>query len=185
MDISYDNDTSRSARFRREIRNPSLLTVFVIGTIAAIVILAPFAPGWVSTAQDSFKAMAEQDDLGDAGRSSISVIIPSQITPWLSLQANSMINAEGPLEWKVVSFRNGPCNAGNLSQLPAGKYSAAIAQACGDLDGIQQMYSGTCFLASNCNVPEAAKDEIRLAMNKVWDAFSDAGFVLPYKSEEQ
>jgi hypothetical protein len=185
MDLSFDKNPSRSARFKRELRNPSLLTVFIIGTIAAVVILAPFAPGWVSTAQGSFKAMAQAKDLGNAGRSSITVIIPSQITPWLSIQARTMINAEGPLEWRVVSFRNGPCNSGNLSQLPAGKYTSAIAQACVDLDDIQQRYSGKCFLASDCNVPEVAKDEIRLAMDTVWDAFSDAGFVLPYTEEEQ
>ena len=185
MDLSFDTNPTRSERFRRELRNPSLLTVFIIVTIALVAILAPFAPGWFTTAQGSLKAMAQAKELGDAGRSSIAVIIPSQITPWLSIQANTMINAEGPLDWQVVSFRNGPCNADNLSQLPAGKYTSSIAQACVDLDSIQQRYSGKCFLASDCNVPEVAKDEIRLAMNSVWDAFSDAGFVLPYTEEEQ
>ena len=94
-------------------------------------------------------------------------------------------NATGPLEWKVFSFRNGPCNPGNLSQLPDSKYSTAIGAACVSLDDIQQRYSGTCFLASNCNIPEAAKEEIAGAMNIVWDAFSDAGFVLPYTEFEQ
>jgi hypothetical protein len=96
-----------------------------------------------------------------------------------------MIAAEGPLDWQVVSFRNGPCNAGNLSQLPVGKYTSAVAGACDDLDGIQQQYSGTCFLASDCNVPGVAKEEIRAAMGTLWEEFSDAGFVLPNIAVEQ
>ena len=55
-----------------------------------------------------------------------------------------------------------------------------ISQACDELDDIQQLYSGNCFLASTCSVPEIAKEEITASMDKVWDAFSDAGFVLAY-----
>ena len=96
-----------------------------------------------------------------------------------------MVEAEGPLDWKVVSFRTGPCDAGNLSQLPVGKYSDAIAQACGSLDDIQLRYSGDCVRATTCNVPDVAKEEITQSMNRVWEAFSDAGFVLPYDVAEQ
>ncbi len=50
MDLSFDNQTSRSARLRRELRNPSMITVtlIVVGVIG--IISAPFAPGWISTA---------------------------------------------------------------------------------------------------------------------------------------
>ena len=84
-----------------------------------------------------------------------------------------------------LSFTSGPCDPGNLSQLPVGKYSSAIRQACGSLDDIQQRYSGDCFLASGCNVPEIAKAEIERTMDIVWDAVSDAGFVLPCSEGEQ
>ncbi|MCI0804457.1 MAG: hypothetical protein J4N96_08420 [Chloroflexi bacterium] len=185
MDLSYKNDSSRIARFKRELRNPSMVTVILIALAITTVVLAPFAPGWVSTAQHSFDAMAEQDALNEAGLSTIGAVVPSQIAPWLATQARTMTEAQGPLAWKVVSFRSGPCDAGNLSQLPAGKYSAAIAQACSSFNDIQERYSGNCFLASDCKVPEAAKTEIAQSMNKVWDAFSDAGFVLPYTEVEQ
>lgn len=185
MDLSYQNDDSRIARFRRELRNPSMITVILIVLAAATVVLAPFAPGWVSTTRDSFDAMAAQKELNEASKSSLGVSVPSQIAPWMAVQARTMTEAEGPLDWKVVSFRNGPCYAGNLSQLPVGKYSDAIAQACSSFDDIQQRYSGDCFLASNCNVPEVAKAEIAQAMDIVWEAFSDAGFVLPYTEIEQ
>jgi hypothetical protein len=162
-----------------------MLTVFLITALVLIVILAPFAPQWVTTTKSSFEAMAQVKEINDASRSSITVIVPSQISPWLSQQANTMINAEGPLDWHVVSFRTGPCNSDNLAQLPSGKYSTSIAQTCESLDDIQQRYSGTCFLASGCNVPDIAKEEIADAMDIVWDAFSDAGFVLPYDLIEQ
>ena len=38
MDLSFKNDTSRSARFKRELRNPSMLTVFILFTVALIVV---------------------------------------------------------------------------------------------------------------------------------------------------
>ncbi len=185
MDLSFNNKTTRGARFRRELRNPSMRTVILLTTVVLVIVLAPFAPKWITTTQDSFAAIAKQKEIQEASMSSISAIIPSQISPWLASQTNTMINAEGPLDWNVVSFRSGACAPQNLSQLPAGKYSASIATACDTLDDIQQRYSGTCFLASNCNVPEAAKQEIKTAMDGVWEAFSDAGFVLPYDQLEQ
>ena len=185
MDISFDNDTSKIARIRRELRNPSMFTVFLIIAVVFVVVLAPFAPGWVSTAKDSFADIAKTKETYEASMTSITASIPSQISPWLANQANTMVNAEGPLDWKVVSFRTGPCNGDNLSQLPAGKYSDSIGTACVELDRIQQAYSGTCFRATDCNVPEVAKEEIRSAMDDVWLAFSDAGFVIPYEVIEQ
>jgi hypothetical protein len=185
MDLSFKNDTSRSARFKRELRNPSMLTVLILATVVLVVVVGPFAPKWVSTTQDSFKAIAKQKETQESSLASFSAIIPSQISPWLALQANTMINAEGPLDWQVVSFRTGPCDSDNLSQLPAGKYTTSIVTACDQLDEIQQLYSGDCFLASDCHVTEEAKHKITSTMDGVWEAFSDAGFVLPYSEEEQ
>ncbi|MCH8911808.1 MAG: hypothetical protein IH867_13870 [Chloroflexi bacterium] len=162
-----------------------MITVILIVLVATAIVLAPFAPGWVSTTQESFGAMAEQRERNEAGISSIGAIVPSQIAPWMAVQARTMIAAEGPLEWKAVSFKRGPCDAGNLSQLPVSKYSNAIVQACSSFDEIQQRYSGDCFIAADCNVTEVAKTEIVQTMNIVWDAFSDAGFVLPYSNDEQ
>ncbi len=185
MDLSFDNNPSRSARIRRELRNPSMLTVILIFVAISTVVLAPFAPGWISTTRDSFAAMAKKKEINEASMSSLGAIVPSQIAPWMSSQVNTMLDAEGPLDWQVVSFRSGPCLTENLSQLPGSKYSTAIADACGELDQIQQAYSGNCFLASDCNIPEAAREELRTAMGGVWTAFSDAGFVLPYDETEQ
>ena len=48
-DLSYKNDNSRIARFKRVLRNPSMITVILIALAAATVVLAPFAPGWAPT----------------------------------------------------------------------------------------------------------------------------------------
>lgn len=162
-----------------------MVTVFLIFLVAVAVVLAPFAPGWITTTQEGFAALAKQKARNEANKSSLVASVPSQIAPWMAAQVRTMSGATGPLEWQVVSFTRGPCDAGNLSQLPAGKYSAAIAQACGSFDDIQQRYSGSCFRASDCVVPEVAKSEIEQTMNLVWDAFSDAGFVLPYPETDE
>ncbi|MDP6666063.1 MAG: hypothetical protein QF357_01545 [Dehalococcoidia bacterium] len=162
-----------------------MLTVFLIVFGVMAVVLAPFVPGWVTTTQDSFQAMAQQKELNDASIGPVGAMVPSQIAPWMATQARTMSAAEGPLEWKVVSFRGGPCDPGNLSQLPPSKYSDAIVQACVSFDDVQLRYSGTCFLASNCDVPEVARIELTEIMDEVWYAFSDAGFVLPYTDIEQ
>jgi hypothetical protein len=185
MDISFDNDSSKRARLRRELRNPSVLTILLIVIVVCVVLIGPFTPGWVSTTQKSLADIAKTKEINKASMSSISAVIPSQISPWLANQANTMINAEGPLDWKVVSFRTGPCNGDNLSQLPPGKYSDSIGTACVELDGIQQAYSGKCIRAADCNIPEVAKEEILAAIDQVWEAFSDAGFVLPYDLIEE
>ena len=162
-----------------------MFTIFLIVISFSIVVLAPFAPKWVATAQDSFDVMSEKKKINQESMVSFTAIVPSQIAPWMALQARTMSEASGPLDWKVVSFRTGPCNLENLSQLPEVKYSDSIAQVCEELDRIQQRYSGDCFLASECNVPDAAKEEIDMAMGIVWDAFSDAGFVSHYSESEQ
>ena len=185
MTSLHKHNLSRFGRLRRELRNPSLTTVvfIVLGTLT--ILLAPFAPGWSSTARDSFEARAEDKARLEKSLVSISVVVPSQIVPWMAVQARNMIAAEGPIDWKAVSFKRGPCDPENLAQLPGGKYTVAITQACGSFHEIQQRYSGNCFIASACDVPEAAKSEITKTMNSVWDSFSDAGFVLPYTTTEQ
>lgn len=184
MDLSFENDTSRKARFKRELRNPSLLTVVLIALAVLVVVLGPFVPGWVNTTQHSFDAIARTKERNESSMKSIGVIVPAQIAPWMSSKVDTMIAAEGPLDWRVASFRSGPCKPENLSQLPDSKYSTSIATACNEIDDIQQLYSGSCFLASDCNVPEQAKEELELAIGKVWDAFADAGFVLSYEQIE-
>ena len=59
MDLSYTNDTSRRARFKRELRNPSMVTVMLLVLLATAVVVAPFAPGWVTTTREGFDALAE------------------------------------------------------------------------------------------------------------------------------
>ena len=96
-----------------------------------------------------------------------------------------MVEADEPLDWNAVSFRDGPCDADNLSQLSAGKYSDAVAQACRALDDIQQRHSPNCITALNCNISEVAKSEIVQTADNMWESFSDGGFVLSDTEEGQ
>lgn len=162
-----------------------MLTIFIIVVLVSAAIFGPFIPGWITTTQNSFESIAKSKEVKEASMTSIGAIVPSQIAPWLASQVNTMKNAEGPLDWQVVSFRTGSCATENLSQLPESKYTTAVAGACVELDEIQQLYSGDCYLASNCNVPIEAKERLTAAMDSVWEAFSDAGFVLPYTEFEQ
>lgn len=162
-----------------------MVTVMLLVLLATAVVVAPFAPGWVTTTREGFDALAEQKDRNESNKSALAASVPSQIAPWLATQARTMTKATGPLEWNVVSFVGGPCDITNLSQLPAGKYSQAIVQACGSFNQIQLSYSGSCFRASTCKIPDAAKTEIARVMDLVWVAFADAGFVLPYYEDEQ
>ena len=44
----------------RELRNPSMITVFLIALFITAVVLAPFAPGWITTTRDGIDALARQ-----------------------------------------------------------------------------------------------------------------------------
>ncbi|MBT3554514.1 MAG: hypothetical protein HN926_08810 [Chloroflexi bacterium] len=47
-----------------------------------------------------------------------------------------MQEADVPAEWLSVRFKNGPCLAEHMTQLPGCKYAYAIESACWLLDEI-------------------------------------------------
>lgn len=63
----------------------------------------------------------------------VNVTAASWIYPFLRRQAERMQEAEIPIEWRGVSFQNGPCFPEHMEQLPTGKYSYAIQTACKSL----------------------------------------------------
>ncbi len=177
MDYRNTHDISRRARFKRELRNPSMTTVALILLVVATVVLAPFVAGWVSSAREGFDGVAQQRERNDDNKSSLGAAV-THVAAWIAAQARTMVEADEPRDWNAVSFRDGPCNADNLSQLSAGKYSDAVAQACRALDDIQQRHSPNCILALNCNISEVAKSEIEQTVDIMWESFSEGGFVL-------
>ena len=75
MDLSFENNPTRGARFRRELRNPSMITVILIVVGVLTIILAPFAPTWVTTARDSFDTIAQQKAMQEASLSPLGAIV--------------------------------------------------------------------------------------------------------------
>jgi type II secretory pathway pseudopilin PulG len=178
-------ENNRMARLRRELRNPSMTTVFLIVLAVISIPLLMLVPSWISTTRGSIQERRSAEDLRDAALLSSDVIIPSQITPWMLNQVSRMENAGTPLEWNYTLFTAGPCSTTNLNQLPAGKYSEAIRTSCGDLFQVQTDYADACTSAASCDLPPEAYTRLASIRTNLMDAFSDAGFVLPYNIEEQ
>lgn len=175
----------RLARLRRELRNPSMTTVFLIVLAVAAIPLIMLVPSWISTTKGSLQERRAAESLRDAGILSSSVIIPSQITPWMLNQISRMENADSPFDWNYTLFTAGPCATTNLNQLPPGPYADAIRASCVDLRQIQSDYSDDCPSVGSCNIPPQAYTRLANTRTALLQAFSDAGFVLPYEVEEQ
>ncbi|MDA1297654.1 MAG: hypothetical protein O3B04_06590 [Chloroflexi bacterium] len=178
-------DHSKLARLRRELRNPSKLTVFLIIAAVLAVPLGLLVPSWISTTQQSFQDRNESDALRDSTILSSNVLVPSQIAPWMLNQITRLEEAKGPFDWNFASFTAGPCDPGNLVQLPPGQYSAAIANACSSLQQIQVEFADDCASVAACQLSDAAVERLAAVRTDLVDAFSDAGFVLPYSDEEE
>ncbi len=170
---------------RRELRNPSIVTVFIIILLVAAVPLALFVPQWVDTTKESFEARSTAATEAESRRSDFDVLIPSQIVPWLADRVEEMRAAIGPQDWNKVSFRRGPCDPGNLTELPGGVYADSIARTCGDLDRIQLTYAGACTRAIDCNLPDAALQELEAVAAAMFADFANSGLVVPYSLTEE
>jgi hypothetical protein len=179
------SDESRKARLRRELRNPSRLTVIIIVAMTLGVPLAMLLPSWVSTFQESLERRQRGEEFRDRGLVSANVLVPSQIAPWMLNEIDRMEGADSPASWKATDFKKGPCDEANLSQLPAGQYSDAVAASCADLHDIQTEYARNCISVATCAIPEVALKQLETVRDELLVAFSDAGFVLPYSDEEQ
>jgi hypothetical protein len=175
---------SRMDRLRRELRNPSMLTVIIITALVLAIPLAIFVPKWVSTTQNSLEERAQDTALRDDTMLSITELVPGQVAPWLASHINRMLVADSPFEWTRVSFASGPCLPANLAQLPGGKYSEAIVTACQDMAAAQVEYARECPNVANCNFSAESRAELTRIRTEMFDAFADSGFVLPTRTEQ-
>lgn len=178
------SDESFSARLRRELRNPSMISVILIAVVIVAIPTAIFIPKWVSTAKDSFEERNQDAERFNESILSITELVPGQIAPWMVSQINRMLVADTPFEWNQVSFTEGACFPGNLAQLPAGKYSDAVVQACTDMASIQTRHAGECPSVAICNFSAEAKAELTGVKEDLFAAFADSGFVLPTTTEQ-
>ena len=167
--IDHGDARGRFARLRRQIRNPSLLTFFIMAIVAVSIPIAIVGPGFFSGAKQGIVRIRQGPAL-----QFLEVSTPSYVYPYLQRNITLMKNAETEYEWRRISFKLGPCHETNLSQFPAGKYTNAISSACNDLHNIQIDFAADCTSAVDCNIPPAANARLEAVSVNLQEAFSDA-----------
>ncbi len=167
--VNFGDRDNIFVRLRRQLRNPSLLTFIIVCIVILSIPVAIAFPGFYEGAQEGIVRI-RQEPVTYFLKSST----PSWINPFLQRHISRMQNAEIPVEWHGVSFQHGPCFPGNLSQLPEGKYSDAVVNACGDLHKIQADYAVDCATTRNCNIPPVAVTRLQQVSDDLIFAFSDA-----------
>ncbi len=183
--VSAPEKPSLFARLRRELRNPSMLTVTLIVVAVLAGPLAVLVPSWVETAQQSLRDRAESNERRDAQLVDLSVQLPSQIAPWLLDRIEVMESASSPAEWNETLFTDGPCNANNLSQIPTGPFVVSVAETCESLQKIQSDHASECGSVQVCNISDTALGRLGAVRVALLDTFADAGLVIPYEREEE
>lgn len=153
------------------------IVIILVFAIPAAIIL----PGIINTASTNLAERAEQKRQRVDQLLPEAVVLPARVTPWLFSRLRIMQEAETSTEWFIADFTEGSCNADNLAQFPIGKFTTAIFRACSDLNRIQEKFAEFCT-AANCQLPQAAIIELDGTAIRLVDAFSDAGFALPYDS---
>lgn len=173
-------EQSRLGRFRQAVRNPSIgqviLAVFVMIAIPAAI----FGPGIYRNASDGLADINQRQQTP-----SIAPAPGTWINPWLRDKAAVMMGATLPIHWRIANFESGPCHPRNLSLLPKDKWSAAIVNACGQMQSIQVRYAASCAETSACVVPEDARRELQGVVDYLVTEFDDAGMVQPYQITEE
>lgn len=167
--IDYGDGDSWFAKLRRQIRNPSLLTFFIMTIVILAIPTAIVAPGFYSGAKEGIVRIRQ-----DPPVQFLEVATPSYVYPYLQRNIQEMKAAETQYEWRRISFKLGPCHQANLVQFPEGKYSGAIATACADLHQIQLDYADDCISDASCNIPPAAITRLDAVSSQLQHAFSDA-----------
>jgi len=166
------NATDWRSRLRMHLRNPPMRTVFLIVLVIIAVPSLIVMPKVTSVARENWANVQLARE-----RHFVNVTAASWIYPFLRRQAERMQEADVPIEWRGVSFQNGPCFPEHMEQLPTGKYSYAIQTACESLHEIQTKYAADCARTANCDIPESAVVELQIVLDRLKVAFSDANLV--------
>lgn len=151
--IEFGDDASVLARFRRQLRNPSLLTFIVISIIVVAIPVLIVLPGFYSGARENLPYFTTEFSVPLI---ELRISVPSNVVPYLRQRMMIMRNAEEPIEWSGVSFDDGPCHAVNLDALPDGRYADAIAEACRNIHAVQIEFNSYCETRESCAVPDEA-----------------------------
>ncbi len=167
--IDYGDSDSLFAKLRRQVRNPSLLTFFIMALVILAIPLAIVAPGFYSGAKEGIVRIRQ-----DPFVQFLEVATPSHVYPFLQRNIQLMKDAETQSDWRRISFKLGPCHEANLAQFPEGKYTQGIAQACDDLHNIQLDFAEDCISETSCNIPPAAIARLDAVSTSLQETFSDA-----------
>ncbi len=167
--IDYGDSDSLFAKLRRQIRNPSLLTFFIMALVILAIPLAIVAPGFYSGAKEGIVRIRQ-----DPFVQFLEVATPSHVYPFLQRNIQLMKDADTQSDWRRISFKLGPCHEANLAQFPEGKYTQGIAQACDDLHNIQLDFAEDCISETSCNIPPAAIARLDTVSTSLQETFSDA-----------
>lgn len=167
--IDYGDSDSWLSKLRRQIRNPSLLTFFIMAIVILAIPIAIVAPGFYSGAREGIVRIRQ-----DTVVQFLEVATPSHVYPYLQRNVQLMKDADTQSKWRRISFKLGPCNEANLAQFPEGKYTAGIAQACNDLHNIQLEFADDCLSETDCNIPTAAIVRLNAVSVYLQETFSDA-----------
>lgn len=167
--IDYGDSDNRLAKLRRQVRNPSLLTFFIMAIVILAIPTAIVAPGFYSGAKEGIVRIRQ-----DPFVQFLEVATPSHVYPYLQRNIQLMKAADTQSEWRRISFKLGPCHEANLAQFPEGKYTTGIAQACNDLHNIQLEFAADCLSETSCNIPPAAIARLDTVSTNLQQTFSDA-----------
>ena len=177
--IDFGDNDSAFARFRRQLRNPSLPTFIILTLVVLSVPVLILLPGFYSGARENARYFTAEFTVN---LFELRVAVPSNVVPYLRQRMEIMRNASDPTEWNGVSFESGPCNLDNLAGLPEGKYADAVAVACDRILTVQTTYGPSCATADMCAVPEEAVQELDAIESALLLEFSDA---YSYLAEEE
>ncbi len=164
---------------RQRLRNPSIKLVAGIILFLFAIVLGILGPTVIKDGIQNYQEIrrVQQFDFADP--------VETWIRPWMVYQANVMLSAEQPEQWRPHNFVFGPCSPENTRQLPTRELREAIIYSCGELARVQLDHASECPETNRCNISEGAKEEIRAVVAVLDEAFGNVGLVLPTAVEEQ
>tara|TARA_B100001029_G_scaffold179886_1_gene192102 strand:- start:7568 stop:8125 length:558 start_codon:yes stop_codon:yes gene_type:complete len=165
---------------RRSSRNPSNLQILFISIFIAVVFSLTLGPliydRGKSGVEEVFRVKNSREFGGD-------IDVEAWVYSWIRTGAINMINSQGPSQWRAVKWDQG-CYSRRFTEWNS-KYQEAIQKACYDLSEIQKEFEKYCMSVNNCELPKEAISELNNVLNEMKKAFSDANFVLPYRTNEE
>jgi len=164
---------------RKSSRNLSNLQILFISIFLGLLFSLTLGPlvydRGKSGLDEIFKLKNSREFSGD-------IDVEVWVYSWIRTGTINMINAQGPSQWRAVDWSSG-CYSRRFTEWNK-DYQEALQEACHDLSLIQKKYDNFCLKPNDCIIPSDAIDELNNIMYDLKEAFSEANFVLPYRTNE-